>query len=112
MSSDTQREDLKRYEEAVRNKVCPYCVDFGADGICHSKDPSGCAILRFLPELVAIAKSIHELKIDAYAEAVKKNICMKCRTRKPGDHCMYRDTLDCGLDRYIPLIIQAIEDAA
>jgi len=35
---------------------------------------------------------------------------MKCRSGSPGDPCPLRDTLDCGLDRYLPLVIEAIEE--
>lgn len=98
------------YEEAIRQHVCTRCIDFGKDGICHSLDPQGCSIFRFLPELVTVAASLHELKIEPYLQAVRKNVCMKCWDAKFGGKCGLRDTLDCGLDRYLPLVIEAIEE--
>lgn len=98
------------YEEAVVRHVCSKCIDFGTDGICHSQDPEGCAIFRFLPELAAIAERLHEYKIQPYVEAVRQEICMKCRAESRGGRCPLRDTLDCGLDRYLPLVLEAIEE--
>ena len=102
--------DRSLYEQALRRRVCSRCVDFGADGVCHSLDSEGCAVLRYLPELVAISQKLNELKIEPYVAAVRKNICMKCRGKKEGGECELRDTVDCGLDRYLPLILEAIEE--
>lgn len=103
-------QDRYLYEEAVMRRVCSHCIDFGEDGVCHSADPKGCAIFRFLPELVAIADEIHDSKIQPYLDRVRADICMKCRSGSPGDTCPMRDTLDCGLDRYLPLVLDAIEE--
>lgn len=102
--------DLSLYEEALMRHVCSHCIDFGEDGICHSLDPEGCAVFRFLPEMVAIAGRLNEAKIEPYIEAVRKEICMKCRGGNREGKCPLRDTLDCGLDRYLPLILEAIEE--
>lgn len=102
--------DLYLYEEAVVRHVCAHCIDFGEDGICHNPDPKGCAIFRYLPELIAIADRVRERRIQPYIDAVRKEICMKCRSGSPGDPCPLRDTLDCGLDRYLPLVLEAIEE--
>lgn len=102
--------DRYLYEETLIRRVCSKCIDFGEDGICHSLDPEGCAVFRFLPELVAIAERLHEFKIQPYVDAVRDKICMKCRSQTPGSRCPLRDTLDCGLDRYLPLILEAIEE--
>ena len=110
----TQKEphlkDRHLYEEAILRHVCLKCIDFGEDSVCHSPDPEGCAIFRYLPELVAIAERLREFRIQPYVEAVRQNICMKCRSGEPGRNCPLRDSLDCGLDRYLPLVLEAIEE--
>ena len=98
------------YEEAIRHHVCSKCIDFGEDGICHTQDPKGCAIFRFLPELVAIAEHLHEPTMELYIQAVRENICVKCRNQTPGDTCELRGKLDCGLDRYLELVFEAIDE--
>ena len=109
-SANTFLQDRHLYEEAILRHVCLHCIDFGADGICHTKDPEGCAVFRYLPEFVAIAERLHEYKIQPYLDAVRKNICTKCRAKTPDGPCPYRDSLDCGLDRYLPLILEAIDE--
>ncbi len=100
--------DRYRYEEVIKRYVCAHCIDFGEDGVCHSQDPEGCAIFRFLPELVAIAECIRDYNIRPYIDAVRKEICMQCRNK--GGICPLRDSLECGLDRYLPLVLEAIEE--
>lgn len=102
--------DRYLYEEALMRHVCSKCIDFGEDRICYSRDPKGCAVFRYLPELVAIAEHLNDTKIEPYLEAVREGICMKCRAETPGGRCPLRDTLDCGLDRYLPLVLDAIEE--
>ncbi|MBI4352457.1 MAG: hypothetical protein HY593_00875 [Candidatus Omnitrophica bacterium] len=99
------------YEEAVRRHVCEHCVDFGADGVCHTKDPEGCGIFRFLPELVEIAHRIHNYQVEPYVEAVRLTLCVKCKNSGfSGDKCRLRENVDCGLNRYLPLVLEAIEE--
>ena len=99
------------YEDAIKRHVCSHCIDFGTEGKCHAVDPQGCAVYRFLPELVAIAESLPgELKIEPYIQAVRESICMRCRNQFPAGKCELRDTVDCGLDRYLPLVLEAIEE--
>lgn len=98
------------YEEAIMRHVCTKCIDFGEDGICHTKDPEGCAIFRYLPELVEIAERLNEYKINPYIDAVRQDVCMECRNAQSTTPCPLRDSLDCGLDRYLPLVLDAIEE--
>ena len=102
--------DRYLYEEAILRHVCSKCIDLSADGICYSPDPKGCAIFRYLPQLVAIAERLREFRIQPYVDAVRQDICMKCRSGEPGKSCPLRDSLDCGLDRYLPLVLDAIEE--
>ena len=99
------------YEEAVRRHVCEHCEDMGADGVCQTKDPEGCGVFRNLPELVRIARELHELRIEPYAKAVREHVCVYCKNSSAaGKECEIRSKLDCGLDRYLPLVIDAIEE--
>ena len=98
------------YEEAVRRHVCAKCVDLGEDGICHTKDPQGCGIFRNLPALVEVALNLHELKLGPYIRAVRSHICSQCANAAPGERCAIRESLDCGLDRYLGLVFEAIEE--
>ena len=96
--------------EAIRRYVCERCVDYGQDGTCHSHDPEGCGIFRNLPDLLAIARDLHELKVEPYAQAVRERICFKCKnSTQSGEKCEIREHTDCNLDNYLPLVIEALE---
>ena len=113
MKVEVQKEHFLRdrylYEDAIMRHVCAHCIDFGADGICHSQDPEGCAVFRFLSEFVAIAERIQDNNLKPYLDAVRNDICMQCRKKGEGV-CRLRDTLECGLDRYLPLVLEAVEE--
>ena len=102
--------DRKLYQEAVLRHVCSKCIDFGEDDICHSPDPAGCAIFRYLPELVAIVERLRTLRIQPYVDAVREDICMKCRRGSLSKDCPLCTSLDCALDRYLPLVLETIEE--
>ncbi len=108
-NSDFPEREL--YEDAIKRHVCSHCIDFGMDGKCHSIDPQGCAIFRFLPDVVTITKFVASgLKMEPYIEALRTNVCMKCKNQSSGGECKLRDGFDCGLDRYLPLVIDAMEE--
>ena len=98
------------YEQAIRRHVCEECIDFAQDGSCVTHDSQGCAVFRYLPELVQIALGIHERKIDPYAKAVQKRLCSQCENSKGSENCELRENIDCGLNRYLPLVLDAIEE--
>ncbi|MBI3316314.1 MAG: hypothetical protein HYZ87_05000 [Candidatus Omnitrophica bacterium] len=98
------------YEEAIKTFVCEHCIDHGADGVCHSKDPQSCAVFRYLKDLVEIAFELHERKVEPYAQAVRQRLCLTCKNSSAdGEKCGVRECLDCALDRYLPLVLEAIE---
>ena len=100
------------YEEAVRKYVCEHCEDMGEDGECHTRDPEGCGVFRNLSELIRIAHGLHERTIEPYVKAVREHVCSQCKNATAsGEKCDIRGQLDCGLDRYLPLVIDAIEEA-
>ena len=112
MKKDAQDHYIKYrslYEEAIKEHVCSHCIDMTGSGRC-SKSPKECAVLRFVPELVEIALEMHEKKIAPYVKLVRERICMKCGGSPDGEHCARREMIDCDLDRYLPMVLNAIED--
>ena len=101
------------FEEAMGQRLCTRCEYFHKEGICGSPDPKGCAVFRYLPQLVMIAQHMKDPTVDSYIEAVRQNVPMECKNTDPNSVCRLRDTLECGLDQYIPLILEAVleEDA-
>jgi hypothetical protein len=47
--------------------------------------------------------------MEPYIEALRENVCAYCVHQSPDGRCSFRINLDCGLDRYFPLIVETIE---
>ncbi len=99
-----------QYEEAILKNVCAHCIDFGQDSICHkSGGRETCAVIRNLKELVYIAKSIHSKQVSSYVHTLREKVCSHCASSRPNGSCPNREEIECCVDRYLPLILQAIE---
>lgn len=102
-----------QYEAAVTNHVCHHCIDFGEDNMCHGHDGEPqCVVIKNLKEIVYIAKSVNSDQIDPYIKVLRDRVCAHCdNSHGEGSSCERRNELECCLDRYFPLILQAIEEA-
>jgi hypothetical protein len=101
------------FEDAVRRRVCAMCDDRNPEGSCRNPDAHGCALFRYLPELVAVAQHMDKPDVELYVRLVRENVQMQCHNPDPAAKCSFRDTLDCGLEHFLPLVFEAImeEDA-
>ncbi len=100
-----------QYEAAIRRQVCEHCIDFGEDRACHK--PGGaeqCAVIRNLKEIVYIAKAVHANQVSPYVNQLREKVCAHCANSKSDGSCATREAIECCLDRYLPLVLQAIED--
>ncbi|OGW90991.1 MAG: hypothetical protein A3D28_01820 [Omnitrophica bacterium RIFCSPHIGHO2_02_FULL_63_14] len=98
------------YEKAVHDFVCVKCEDFGEDLLCHSKDPAHtCSIIRNLKPIVEIARAVKSSKLDPYIEELRREVCVHCENQKPDGTCPVRDDIECCLNRYLPLVLDAVE---
>ena len=98
-----------QFRAAVRKAVCEHCIDFGEDGSCKTHDKEGCAVFRYLPELVQIALMLHERSVEPYVAAVRQHVCSGCQNSAGSGRCELRESLDCGLNRYLPIVLEAVE---
>jgi hypothetical protein len=48
--------------------------------------------------------------IQSYIEAVRWKVRMTCRRQDTEKPCLLRDTLDCGMNRYLPLVMEAVDE--
>lgn len=95
----------------LQERVCAHCIDHAPDGRCRSHDPKGCAILRFLPELVRLTRDIRSPRVDDYLPALRKMVCSHCdNSDDSGACCSVREALECGLFRYLPLVLETVEE--
>ena len=97
------------YVKAIQEKVCSVCIDRKYDGTCSLTMIQTCAAELYLPRIVSAIRKVSSRKIEDYIEQLREDVCSSCRYESPDGKCALRETLDCGLDRYYPLIVQAVE---
>jgi len=81
------------------------------DGRCGLDEPASCALFRLFPE---VAKAVQETSSDDigdYVEAIRKNVCSVCERQASDGSCESRQQVQCALDAYLLLVVDAIEEA-
>ncbi len=101
---------LEQYWESVQNRVCAKCIDSDARGNCLLTGDDQCGLILHFPKIVTAVLSVRSESLDAYIEALRRNVCAQCKHQSPDGSCMFRRSADCGLDRYFPLVVEAIEN--
>ena len=100
---------LDQYRDAVRKKVCESCCDGDGAGACMLPGAQECALRPSFQEIVKAVRSVKSNDVQPYADAIRLGVCASCKHQSTDGNCMIRTGLDCGLDRYLPLVIEAIE---
>lgn len=86
------------------------CIDGDGHGFCRLRGEEECALKAYFPRIVESILAVQADRIEPYIESLRKNVCAFCRHQRPDGTCSFRVQLDCGLDRYFPLVIEAIEE--
>lgn len=100
---------MDAYAEAIRTKVCSVCIERTGRGICGLGAWDDCALNRYLNDVVIIVNSMHDAPLHERVQELHSVICVSCRDN-PDGLCKLRASLDCSLDQYFPLIVEAISD--
>jgi nucleotide-binding universal stress UspA family protein len=100
----------ERYLLAIREKICTKCIDRTSAGICAASTFESCAINRYLPEIIDIVLTTGGNNLGAYTARLREKVCSVCQHQSPDGRCDLRDDVDCALDRYFPLVIEAIQE--
>ncbi|MCF8260759.1 MAG: hypothetical protein K9J12_08295 [Melioribacteraceae bacterium] len=101
---------MKKYIDAIRQKVCAICCDSDFEGNCTLNEKEICAVEHFLPKIVESVQSIESDDIYDYYQELKATVCKECRTQEDNGNCYLRDDVNCSLDRYFPLIVETIQE--
>lgn len=101
---------LEEYWDAVSAKVCGNCIDSDGFENCRLTGEQACGLKIHFPKVVETVLSVKGDRIEPYIDALRKNVCAFCRHQSPNGTCSFRRNLDCGLDRYFPLVVNTIED--
>lgn len=97
-------------EEILRQRICSVCVDRNVDGICSLNQRHECALFDRFPSIVRSIFRVDSDKIDDYVTAIREDVCMDCINQALDGSCKLREEVRCALDRYLLLIIGAIEE--
>jgi hypothetical protein len=102
---------FKELEAIVRNRVCGVCTERTGEGECGLEDPSGCALFRLFPQVAQAIQSVNSNDIQPYIDAIRRNVCSVCRDQEQDGTCESRRQVQCSLDAYLLLVVEAIEEA-
>jgi hypothetical protein len=95
--------------DSIRQRVCRKCIDGDAKGGCRLPVDESCALDKFFPEIVETVSSVHSGSYQDYVDALRARICKSCEHQFSNGFCAKRDSLECALDRYFPVIIEVID---
>jgi hypothetical protein len=105
-------ETLEAYWQAVQYKVCVNCIDSDGHGTCRLRGEEECGLKTYFPQIIGAILSVVNTRIEPYVDALRKKVCSFCRHQTHDGRCSFRARLDCGLDRYFPLIVEAVEEVS
>jgi hypothetical protein len=102
---------LAELEELVRNRICGVCTDRKMDGTCGLEEPGRCALFRLFPQVAEAIQSTHSDDIRDYIDAIRRRVCAICTMQETDESCGLRQQVQCALDAYLLLVVEAIEEA-
>jgi hypothetical protein len=101
--------EIDEYWQAIQDNVCAHCIDGDGKGLCRISSATKCGLKHFFPEIVNTVRSVQSENLGPYVRALRENVCSMCEHQSADGSCVVRSDVDCGLDRYFPLIVESIE---
>jgi hypothetical protein len=98
------------YLDEIQARICHKCVDGDGRGNCLLSKDSECMIERFFPQILEVVRMNYSASMEPYEAALRQKVCSTCINQSSDGKCVVREDLECSLDRYFPLIVQAIEE--
>jgi len=95
---------------AIQQKICAMCPDRNVDGSCNRLAEGSCTLFAKLPEAVEAILKVWSERMGPYIQSVRDHVCAQCRLRNPDGSCDLRQTDNCMLDSYLPLVVEAVEE--
>jgi hypothetical protein len=102
---------LAELEAIVRNRICGVCTSRAESGDCGLEQPSSCALFRLFPQVALAIQSVKSDDIQLYIDAIRRNVCSVCTDAAADGSCETRQQVQCALDAYLLLVVDAIEEA-
>jgi hypothetical protein len=102
---------FEELEAIVRNRVCSVCTERTGEGQCGLEEPARCALFRLFPLVAQAIQSVTSNDIQPYIDAIRRNVCSVCQDQEQDGSCEARRQVQCSLDAYLLLVVDAIEEA-
>ena len=102
---------LAELEAIVRNRICSVCTARTVDGECGLEEPASCALFRLFPQVAQAIQSVKSDDIQRYIDAIRNDVCSVCTDGAADGSCETRQQVQCALDAYLLLVVDAIEEA-
>ncbi len=102
---------LVELESIVRNRICQVCTARTVEGECGLEEPASCALFRLFPQVAQAIQSVKSDDIQQYVDAIRRNVCSVCADQAHDGSCETRREVQCSLDAYLLLVVDAIEEA-
>ncbi|MFI5264495.1 MAG: hypothetical protein ACHQM6_08275 [Candidatus Kapaibacterium sp.] len=100
---------MDKYLEAIKEKVCTHCIDADREGNCRISSAKECTIESNYDRIVKSILAVKSTRYEDYVAGLRENVCENCSYGAP-ENCDDRNEVECPLDRYYPMIVDAIED--
>ena len=99
-------------EAIVRDRICRVCSDRTEEGKCGLEEPSACALFRLFPQVAQAIQSVNSNDINDYIRRHPPECLFRLpRTGGRMAACETRHQVQCALDAYLLLVVDAIEEA-
>ena len=105
------RRSLEELELIIRNRICNVCTSRTVSGDCGLENPASCALFQLMPQVAQAIDSVESEDIQVYLDAIRGQVCSICADQDAAGHCETRQQVQCALDAYLVLVVEAIEEA-
>ena len=98
-------------EVIVRDRICSVCTSRAFTGACGLENPATCALFQMFPQVARAIGSVTSGDIRDYIEAIRRQVCSGCTGQDSAGRCETRQQVQCALDAYLLLVVDAVEEA-
>jgi hypothetical protein len=100
---------MNQYLEAIKEKVCTHCIDADREGNCRISSGKECTVETNYDRIVKSILATKSNRYEDYVAGLRENVCENCSYGNTAS-CDDRNEVECPLDRYYPMIVDAIEE--
>ena len=104
--------DIQNYWSVVQEKVCKKCIDGDGEGNCRLESSHKCELKEYFPTIISVVNSVSSDHIADYVNRLRSVVCSECSHQNLDGTCRFREKVDCALDRYYPLVVEALEEVS